>query len=139
MDARVLCVIATPGPQGREAAVDAIVSGDLAALEALLDAAPELARARSCFPHQTTLLHHVAANGIESTRQWQSPPNAPDIAGALGRREVVELLLSRSPDLDVKQPVYGGSAIGMAAYPHPSAGRPNGNPNIVEMLRRERR
>ena len=61
------------------------MSGDVAALEALLAAAPELARARSCYPHQTTLLHHVAANGIEHTRQWQSPPNAPDVARALLR------------------------------------------------------
>jgi hypothetical protein len=68
-----------------EAAVDAIVGGDLAALEALLEAAPGLSRARSCYPHQTTLLHHVAANGIEHTRQWQSPPNAPDVARALLR------------------------------------------------------
>ena len=49
-------------------------------------------------------------------------------AAAHGRREVVELLLSKSPDLDVKEPVYGGSAIGMAGYPHGSAGRPNGSP-----------
>jgi ankyrin repeat protein len=262
-----------------EAAVDAIVSGDVVALEALLEATPGLARARSCYPHRTTLLHHVAANGIEHTRQWQSPPNAPEVARALlrrgadpnatcgdwaggcngsgattlellvsschpanagvqadlvevlcdagakadgidddgaplwtaitfgytgaverlvrcgarvdnlvfaavagdlalvksllaaaarplpasarrvgvrgpaldprymleyaliyaaghGRREVVELLLAHAPDLGVKDPVHRSSARGMAAYPHPSAGRPNGNPEIVELLDR---
>jgi Ankyrin repeat len=266
-----------------EAAVDAIVSGDVGALEVLLAADPGLVRARSCYPHGTTLLHHVAANGIEHTRQWQSPKNAPDVArvllragadpnatcgdwaggcngsgattlellvssahpadagvqaelvevlcgagakvdgidddgaplwtaitfgytravdqlaqcgaridnlvfaaavgdvaqvkgmllgeggrpapaatrsalrigvrgpaldprhmleyaliyaAGLGRREVVELLLSHGPDLGVRDPVHGATAAGIAAYRHPSAGRPNGNLEIVELLRR---
>lgn len=29
------------------------------------------------------MLHHVAANGIEVARQWQSPSNAPELARAL--------------------------------------------------------
>lgn len=66
-----------------EAAADAIVDGDLAALERLLADHPALARARSAYGHRQTLLHHVAANGIELVRQWQSPPNAPAIARAL--------------------------------------------------------
>lgn len=66
-----------------EAAADAIVAGDLAALQALLKAHPELARARSSYPHRATLLHVSTQNGIEHTRQWQSPPNAPDLARAL--------------------------------------------------------
>jgi len=57
-------------------------------------------------------------------------------AAGLGRREVVELLLSKGPDLGVRDPVYGGTAAGIAAYRHPSAGRPNGSPEIVELFRR---
>ncbi len=66
-----------------EAAADAIVDGDLATLRALLAAAPALVRARSPYGHRATLLHHVAANGIEVCRQWQSPANAPELARAL--------------------------------------------------------
>jgi hypothetical protein len=56
-------------------------------------------------------------------------------AGGHGRREVVELLLSKGPDLGVREPFHGGTAVGIAAYPHPSAGRPNGSPEIVDLLR----
>jgi ankyrin repeat protein len=66
-----------------EAAADAIVDGDLASLRALLAADPSLARARSSYGHRATLLHHVASNGIEVCRQWQSPANAPELARAL--------------------------------------------------------
>lgn len=66
-----------------EAAADAIVDGELAALCALLAGDPALVRARSPYGHRATLLHHVAANGIEVSRQWQSPGNAPELARAL--------------------------------------------------------
>lgn len=66
-----------------EAACDAIVAGDAAALRALLLAQPSLARQRSPFAHHQTLLQHVAANGIESHRQWQSPANAVELARLL--------------------------------------------------------
>jgi hypothetical protein len=69
-------------PQFEEAA-DAIVDGDLPALRALLAASPALVRARSPYGHRATLLHHVAANGIEVCRQWQSPQSAPELARAL--------------------------------------------------------
>jgi ankyrin repeat protein len=65
-----------------EAAVDAVVAGDLAALEALLRVHLDLATRRSSFGHRCTLLHYVAANGVEQTRQ-RSPENAPAIAQAL--------------------------------------------------------
>jgi hypothetical protein len=66
-----------------EAACDAIVAGDVEALERLLAREPALAQARSPFGHRATLLHHVMANGIEAYRQWQTPRCAPRIARLL--------------------------------------------------------
>jgi hypothetical protein len=66
-----------------EFAADAVVTGDLEALQELLRLAPGLARSRSSYPHHATLLHVSAANGIEHTRQWQSPANAAVVARAL--------------------------------------------------------
>jgi ankyrin repeat protein len=54
---------------------------------------------RSPFPHRQTLLHHVAANGIEVERQIQSPANAVD---------VLRLLLDRGADPDATCDSYGG-------------------------------
>jgi ankyrin repeat protein len=72
-----------------ESAVEAVVNGDLAALEEALRRDPTLVRARSgrvcAFDppvHRATLLHHVAANGVEAYRQ-KTPPNAVAIAHAL--------------------------------------------------------
>ena len=65
-----------------EAAADAVVSGDLAALETLFAAHPELASARSPRPHRCTLLHYLGANGFEGERQ-QTPPNAVAIIDCL--------------------------------------------------------
>ncbi len=71
------------GPVARfEAAADAVVSGDVAALRELLRAHPELARARSARGHHATLLHYVAANGVEHGRQ-RTPPNAVEVATTL--------------------------------------------------------
>src|SRR6266700_1261431 len=80
-------------PQGPafafEAAVEAVVNGDLAALQDALRRNPALVQARSsrvcCFDppvHRATLLHYVAANGVEAYRQ-KTPPNAVEIARAL--------------------------------------------------------
>jgi hypothetical protein len=72
-----------------ESAVEAVVSGGLAALEDALTRNPALVHARStrvcCFDppvHRATLLHYVAANGVEGYRQ-KTPPNAVEIARAL--------------------------------------------------------
>jgi ankyrin repeat protein len=72
-----------------ESAVEAVVNGDLAALEDALRRDPALVRARSnrvcCFDppvHRATLLHYIAANGVEAYRQ-KTPPNAVEIARAL--------------------------------------------------------
>jgi hypothetical protein len=81
-----------------EAAADAIQWGELAELRGLLDAHPALVSMRSPFPHRATLLHHVAANGIEVERQLQSPPNAPVI---------MRLLLERGAEPDAICSIYG--------------------------------
>src|SRR5258708_7198052 len=52
-----------------EAAVDAIVAGAIAALQQLLRADPNLIHATSTREHGATLLHYVAANGVEEYRQ----------------------------------------------------------------------
>ncbi|HTV19533.1 MAG TPA: ankyrin repeat domain-containing protein [Polyangiaceae bacterium] len=71
------------GPEHRfESAVDAVVSGDLARLASLLEGDPELVRARSSRLHGATLLHYVAANGVEDFRQ-KCAPNAVEVARAL--------------------------------------------------------
>ena len=65
-----------------EAAADAIVGGDLATLAEILRRQPALVRARSARVHGATLLHYIAANGVEDFRQ-KTPPNAVPIARAL--------------------------------------------------------
>lgn len=73
-----------------ESAVEAVVNGDLAMLEDALRRDPAVVRARSgrfCsfdppVMHRGTLLHYVAANGVEQYRQ-KTPPNAVEIARAL--------------------------------------------------------
>lgn len=83
-----------------EQAVEAIVGGDLERLEALLAANPGLVHARSDREHRATLLHYVAANGVENYRQ-RTPPNIVAIA----RR-----LLDAGAELDAVADVYGGGA-----------------------------
>jgi hypothetical protein len=72
-----------------ESAVEAVVNGSLIALEDALRRDPALVRARSsrvCYfdppVHRATLLHYVAANGVERYRQ-KTPHNAVEIARAL--------------------------------------------------------
>jgi len=100
-----------------ESAVEAVINGDLAKLAALLKRFPELARARSKRitnfdppVHGATLLHYIAANGVEHYRQ-KTPPNAIAITRALlkaganpnataglygGRCSVMSMLVSSS-------------------------------------------
>ncbi|MGH9971821.1 MAG: ankyrin repeat domain-containing protein [Pyrinomonadaceae bacterium] len=83
-----------------EAAADAIVKGDVATLERLLQEEPEMIRARSTREHRATLLHYVSANGVEGYRQ-KSPKNAA---------EITELLLRAGAEVDAEADVYGGGA-----------------------------
>ena len=79
-----------------EAAVDAIVSGAADALKSLVN--PELVRERSEKPHRATLLHYIAANGVEDDRQ-KTPPNAVEIA---------TILLRAGSEVDATAFMYGG-------------------------------
>ena len=81
-----------------ERAADAIVDGDLATLEHLLTRHPGLVRARSARTHHATLLHYVAANGVEDFRQ-RTPPNAVAIATRL---------LEAGAEVDALADTYGG-------------------------------
>src|SRR5512146_528965 len=63
-------------------AIRAIIRGDVAALRAELAAAPDLVHARSGSIHRATLLHYVAANGIEDALQ-HPVPDAGEIARVL--------------------------------------------------------
>jgi Ankyrin repeats (3 copies)/Ankyrin repeat len=75
-----------------EAAADAVVGGEEAAIDL------DLVHARSTRRHHATLLHYVAANGVEDFRQL-TPPNAVEIA----RR-----LLDAGADVDALADTYGG-------------------------------
>jgi hypothetical protein len=71
------------GPVERfEAAVEAVVSGDVGALRSMLHENPGLVRARSTRRHHATLLHYVGANGVEGGRQ-KTPANAVEVAKIL--------------------------------------------------------
>ena len=110
------------GPaRGFEAAVEAVIDGDAGALERMLAERPGLARERStritCFDppvHGATLLHYVAANGVEGYRQ-RTPANAVEIA---------RLLLEAGADPDATATMYGGECGVMSllvSSSHPAA------------------
>lgn len=104
-----------------ETAVEAVVDGDAAALRALLRADPALVHARSsrrtCFDpsvHAATLLHYVAANGVEGFRQ-RTPANAVEIA---------TILLQGGAEPDALANLYGGECTTVSllvSSSHPAA------------------
>jgi len=81
-----------------EVAADALVAGDFETLAQSIRESPELVRARSSRPHRATLLHYVAANGVEDERQ-KSPQNAVEMA---------RLLLNAGAEVDALAKMYGG-------------------------------
>jgi ankyrin repeat protein len=88
-----------------ESAVEAVIAGDVAALQSLLREHAELIRARSTRVthfdppvHRATLLHYIAANGVEGYRQ-RTPANAVDVA---------KLLLGSGAEVDALSDMYGG-------------------------------
>ena len=111
-----------------ERAADAIVSGDLAALEQLLGTHPGLARARSSREHHATLLHYVSANGVENYRQ-KTPANIVAIA----RR-----LLDAGAQVDAEADVYGGGATTLGLVVTSSPPRDAGVQNALADLLLER-
>ena len=81
-----------------ERAADAVVAGDVDSLRVLLHERPELVTARSSRPHRCTLLHYLAANGVEGERQ-KTPANAV---------EVIDLLLAAGSDPNASCYTYRG-------------------------------
>jgi hypothetical protein len=103
-----------------EAAADAIVAGDMATLQRLLKDEPGLIHARSMREHGASLLHYVAANGVEGYRQ-KTPKNIV---------EITELLLAAGADIEATAEVYAGSCktLGLAATSgHPERGGDGGS------------
>ena len=102
----------SPGPIARfERAVEAVIDGDIATLKQLLADDPELVRARSTRVnhfdppmHRSTLLHYLAANGVEGYRQ-RSPKNAAEVA---------KVLLDAGADPNALSWAYGGQCTTMA-------------------------
>jgi ankyrin repeat protein len=75
--------VARDGPTRKfEQAVEAVVAGDVATLRSMLHDDPQLVRARSARRHRATLLHYIAANGVEDVRQ-KTPSNAVEVARLL--------------------------------------------------------
>jgi ankyrin repeat protein len=81
-----------------EAAADAVVSGDLSTLSSLIAEDRRLIDTRSSRSHRATLLHYVAANGVEDFRQRTSP-NAVEVA---------KMLLANCAEVDALAHTYGG-------------------------------
>src|SRR5437762_3756385 len=79
-----------------EKAVEAVIAGDVATLRSMLRDDPRLVYARSARRHHATLLHYVAANGVEGVRQ-QTPANAVEVA---------RLLLDAGADPDALAVMY---------------------------------
>jgi ankyrin repeat protein len=89
-----------------EAAVEAVIIGDVATIKRALGEDPELIRRPSMRTHHATLLHYVGANGVEGFRQ-KTPPNAV---------AVLRLLLDSGADVDAITDMYGGSTtLGLVA------------------------
>jgi hypothetical protein len=87
-----------------EAAVEAVISGDVATLERLLRERPELIHERSPRTHRATLLIYVGANGVE---RQQTPPNAVQVA---------ETLLNAGAEVDAVGAMYRGTTtLGLVA------------------------
>lgn len=83
-----------------EAAADAIANGDFAALTRRLKEEPQIVNGRSAREHRATLLHYVAANGVEGYRQ-KTPKNVVEIA---------RLLLDSGADVNAEANLYGGGS-----------------------------
>ena len=108
-----------------ETAVDAVISGDVETLRSMLRAEPELARRRSERPHRATLLHYVAANGVEGERQ-RTPANA---------LEVARTLLDAGAEVDAVADMYDAEATTMdmlVSSEHPA--RAGLQPALAELL-----
>ena len=106
LEALVMAVADTSGVVHRfERAAESVIDGDLATLRKLLADDPQLVQVRSTrittsdpAVHGATLLHYVAANGVEGYRQ-RSPGNAVEVA---------TMLLDAGADVNALAAMYGG-------------------------------
>lgn len=80
-----------------ELAAEAVATGDVGGLDGMLQAHPALAHARSWRRHRATLLHYVAANGVEPPRQSGSPHAV----------RIAETLLAHGVTVDALARFYG--------------------------------
>lgn len=89
--------VAGDGPAAKfERAVEVVVSGDVVTLKKMIRDDRNLVRARSSRFHRATLLHYIAANGVEGIRQ-KTPSNALQVA---------RLLLDAGADPDALAMMY---------------------------------
>lgn len=79
-------------------AVQAVITGNKEELMQLFRQHPYLVKERSSAPHKATLLHYIAANGVEDEYQM-SPKNAAEIA---------TVLLEAGAEVDATAEMYGG-------------------------------
>jgi hypothetical protein len=69
-----------------ESAAEAIVSGDIGGLTALLRQYPDLVRTRSTREHRSTLLHYVSANSVEDFRKEHRRDHSAVVEGRRRRQ-----------------------------------------------------
>ena len=81
-----------------ESGVECMLEGDIKNLEILLEKNPKLTHRASKYAHHATLLHYLAANGVETWRQ-RVPANASEIA---------RMLIKYGADVNATASVYGG-------------------------------
>ena len=84
-----------------EAAVDALLHGEIEVFTQIINHNPRLVQHRSAYGHGAMLLHYLGANGVETHRQV-TPYNA---------RQFCELLISTGADISASAGMYGGSTV----------------------------
>ena len=87
-----------------EAAVEAVIAGDVDTLRTMIAQTPGLIRARSTRLHHATLLHYLGANGVEGYRQ-KTPANAVEVA---------KVLLDAGAAVDALADLYGSKCTTMS-------------------------
>ena len=96
-----------------EEAVDAVITGDIDKLRRCLHNRQGLVTQKSQYGHHSTLLHYIAANGVESYRQI-TPLNAV---------EIVHCLVDGGANVNAEANMYGGGSTVLnlvltSAHPH---------------------
>ena len=87
--------------QDFETSVDLVVEGRVDELRSMVARKPELVSQRSQYGHRATLLHYIAANGVESHRQI-TPLNAS---------QITTCLINAGTDVNAMADIYGGSTV----------------------------